>query len=88
LSPLALGKRGLKVLTQYVELFADLPKEIRRGLYTAKTGNLKIRVELTELDALQRMVMRAGRLLAVAGITSALLIGTSIFVSLTKKPKQ
>jgi ubiquinone biosynthesis protein len=84
LSPKALGRRGLKILTQYVELFADLPKEIRRGLYTAKTGNLKIRVELSELDALQRMVMRAGRLLAVAGITSALLIGTSIFVSLKK----
>ena len=88
LSPLALGKRGLKVLTQYVELFADLPKEIRRGLYTAKTGNLKIRVELTELDELQRMVMRAGRLLALAGITSALLIGGSIFMSLSKKPKE
>jgi hypothetical protein len=30
--------------------------------------------------------MRVGRLLAVAGITSALLIGTSIFMSLEKKP--
>ena len=36
LSPLALGKRGQKVFTQYVELFADLPKEIGRGLYTAR----------------------------------------------------
>ncbi|HKF69262.1 MAG TPA: hypothetical protein VKB36_22105, partial [Vicinamibacterales bacterium] len=87
LSPLALGKRGLKVFTQYLELFADLPKEIRRGIYTAKTGNLKIRVELSELDGLQRMVMRAGRLLAAAGVTSALLIATSIFVSSRNKPK-
>jgi hypothetical protein len=83
-----LGKRGLKVLTQYVELFADLPKEIRRGLYTAKTGHLKLRVELTELNELQRMVMRAGRLLAVAGIASAALIGASIFMSFSKKPKE
>jgi ubiquinone biosynthesis protein len=88
LSPLALGKRGLKVLTQYVELFADLPKEIRRGLYTAKTGHLKLRVELTELNELQRMVMRAGRLLAVASIASAALIGASIFMSFSKKPKE
>jgi hypothetical protein len=36
LSPLALGKRRLKVFTQYVELFADLPKAIGRGLYTAR----------------------------------------------------
>jgi ubiquinone biosynthesis protein len=88
LSPLALGKRGLKILTQYLELFADLPKEIRRGIYTAKTGHLKIRVELTELDELQRMVMRAGRLLAFAGITSAVLIGTSIFMSFARKSKE
>jgi ubiquinone biosynthesis protein len=87
LSPLALGRRGLKVLTQYVELFADLPKEIRRGLYTAKTGQMKLRVELTELDALQRVVMRAGRLFAVASITSALVIGGSIFFSLTRRSK-
>src|SRR5215468_2118073 len=59
LSPLALGKRGLKVFTQYLELFADLPKEIRRGIYTAKTGNLKLRVELSELHEVQRIVMRA-----------------------------
>jgi len=84
LSPQALGKRGLRLFTQYLELFADLPKEIRRGIYAAKSGNLKIRVELSQLDDLQHVVMRAGRLLALAGITSALLIGTSIVMSLRK----
>jgi ubiquinone biosynthesis protein len=88
LSPRALGKRGLRILTQYLELFADLPKEVRRGIYSAKSGNLKIRVEVSQLEELQRMVMRAGRLLAVAGITSALLVGASIFVSLTKRSKE
>jgi ubiquinone biosynthesis protein len=88
MSPRALGKRGLKVLTQYVELFADLPKEIRRGIYTAKTGNLKIRVELSQLDEMQRSFMRGARLLALAGITSAALIGGSILMALTRKPKE
>jgi hypothetical protein len=83
-----LGKRGLKVLTQYVELFADLPKEIRRGIYTVKTGNLKIRVESTQLDEMQRRFMRGARLLALAGITSAVLIGGSILMALTKKPRE
>jgi ubiquinone biosynthesis protein len=88
LSPLALGKRGLKVLTQYVELFADLPKEVRRGIYAAKSGNLKLRVELTKLDEVQRVVMRAGRLLAMAGITSALVIGGSIIMAFRNKSKE
>src|SRR5215470_17331717 len=56
LSPQALGKRGLKLFTQYLELFADLPKEIRRGIYSAKSGNLKIRVELTELHDLHNII--------------------------------
>ena len=84
LSPQALGKRGLKVLTQYLELFADLPKEIRRGIYAAKTGQLKIRVELSHSDELQHQVMRANRLLVMAGITAALLIGGSILMAFLK----
>ena len=84
LSLQALGQRGLKILTQYLELFADLPKEIRRGIYAAKTGHLKIRVELSQLDELQHLVMRANRLLAAAGITAALLIGGSIVIALTR----
>jgi len=88
LSPQALGRRGLKLFTQYLELFADLPKEIRRGLYTARSGNFKLRVELSQFDRIERAVMRAGRLLAVAGITSALVIGTSIVMGLKKNSKE
>jgi ubiquinone biosynthesis protein len=84
LSPEAVGKRGLKILTQYLELFADLPKEIRRGIYTAKTGHLKIREELSPSDELQHLVMSASRLLAVAVITAALLIGGSVLMAFLK----
>ena len=87
LSPRALGKRGLKLLSQYVELFADLPKEIRRGIYSAKSGHLKIRVEVNQLDELQRMFIRGARLMALAGITSALVIGASIMMSVSKRSK-
>jgi ubiquinone biosynthesis protein len=87
-SPQALGKRGLKILTQYLELFADLPKEIRRGIYATKTGHLKLRVELSQLDELQHVVMRANRLRAVASITAALLIGGSIVMSFRRKSRQ
>ena len=85
-SPKAIGKRGLKVLIQYLELFADLPKEIRRGIYTVKTGNLKFCIELTQLDELKHVLMRAISRLAVAAITAALVIGTSIVLALGKGP--
>jgi len=83
-SPQALGKRGLQLLTQYLELFADLPKEIRRGIYATKTGQLKIRVELSHSHELQHLVTRAIVLLVVAGIASALLIAGSIAMFLTR----
>lgn len=85
-SPKAIGKRGLKVLIQYLELFADLPKEIRRGIYTVKTGNLKFCIELTQLDELKHVLMRAISRLAVAAITAALVVGTSIVLALGKGP--
>jgi len=88
LSPRALGKRALKIATQYAELFADLPKEVRRGIYSVKTGNLKIRIELSQFEQLQRGVMRGARLLAMASIASAVVIGGAIVMMLKQKPKE
>ena len=85
-SPRALGERGLKVLTQYLELFADLPKEIRHGIQTVKTGNLRVRIDLNQLDNLQKHLTRASNRLAVSAITSALIVGTSIIVAFGKGP--
>lgn len=85
-SPQALGKRGLKVLLQYLELFADLPKEIRRGIYTVKTGNLKFRIDLNQLETLQKSLTRASNRLAVSAITSALIVGTSIIMAFGQGP--
>ena len=85
-SPEALGKKGLKVLLQYAELLADLPKEFRRGMYLMKSGNLKFRIDLEQLENLQRSLTRASNRIAVSGITASLVIGTSIVVALAKGP--
>ena len=85
-SPQALGKRGLKVLTQYLELFADLPKELRHGIQTIKTGKLKVGIELNQLENLQKRLTRASNRLAMSAITAALIVGTSIIVASGKGP--
>ena len=71
-SPRALGERGLK--------------EIRRGIQTVKTGNLRVRIDLNQLDNLQKHLTRASNRLAVSAITSALIVGTSIMVAFGKGP--
>jgi ubiquinone biosynthesis protein len=55
-SPKALARRGLKVLTQYLELFADLPKEILRGIHTVKAGNLRVRIDLNRGPVFETMI--------------------------------
>ena len=85
-SPQALGKRGLKVLMQYVELLTDLPKEIRRGIQSVKSGSLQVRIDLNHIDDLQKSLARASNRLAVALITAALVIGTAIVMSFAKGP--
>jgi ubiquinone biosynthesis protein len=85
-SPQALGKRGLKVLLQYVELLSDLPKEIRRGIQSVKSGSMQVRIDLNHLDDLQKSLARASNRLAVAVITAALVIGTAIVMSFAKGP--
>jgi len=85
-SPKALGKHGLRVLRQYSELLADLPKEVRRGMYMVKTGKLKFGLELNQLEEFNYVLMRAATRLAVAAITSALVIGTSIVMSFANGP--
>ncbi len=80
-SPQALGKRGLKVLTQYLELIADLPKEIRRGIQTVKSGNLRVQIDPNQLENLQKPLTRASNRLAVSAITSALILRISIIVA-------
>jgi len=88
LSPRAVGKKALKIVTQYAELFADLPKEIRRGIYSVKTGNLKVRIELSQFEQLQRGLMRSARLLALASLASAVVIGGAIVTVLKQRPKE
>ena len=31
-----------------------MPKEMRRGIQTVKTGNLRVRIDLNQLDNLQK----------------------------------
>jgi ubiquinone biosynthesis protein len=80
-SPRSLGKRWLKILFQYLDLFSDLPKEVRRAMHIFKTGDLKVRVEMPQMERLQKATTLAANRLAVAAITAALIVGTSIVVA-------
>ena len=85
-SPMALAKRGQKTLLEYVEFLSDLPKEIRRLMQSAQGGKLQVQVDMHHLDDFSRRVTRFSNRIAVATITAALIIGTSLVMSLAEGP--
>ena len=85
-SPMALAKRGQKTLLEYVEFLSDLPKEIRRLMQSAQRGKLQVQVDMHHLDDFSRRVTRSSNRIAVAAITAALIIGTSLVMSLAEGP--
>jgi hypothetical protein len=56
--------------------------------YSVKTGNLKVRIELSQFEQLQRGLMRSARLLALASLASAVVIGGAIVTVLRQRPKE
>lgn len=85
-SPQNLAKRGFKVLAEAAEFLGELPKELHRLLTQAQDGKLRVQVEIHQLDDFTKRISRLGNRLAMAAITSALILGTSIVMSLATGP--
>lgn len=85
-SPQALTKRGLKILLEAAEFLGDLPKELRRLMTLAQKGKIRIQVDVHQLDDFGQRLTRSSNRIAVAAITSALILGTSIVMSLAEGP--
>jgi len=81
-----LAKRGFKVLAEAAEFLGELPKELHRLLNQTQDGKLRVQIEIHQLDDFQKSLARASNRLAVAAITSALIIGTAIVMSFAKGP--
>jgi ubiquinone biosynthesis protein len=85
-SPQNLAKRGFKVLAEAAEFLGELPKELHRLITQAQDGKLRVQVEIHQLDDFTKRISRLGNRLAMAAITSALILGTSIVMSLATGP--
>jgi len=85
-SPQNLAKRGFKILAEAAEFLGELPKELHRLLNQAQDGKLRMTVEVHQLDTITQQITRLGNRLAIAAITSALILGTSIVMSFATGP--
>jgi ubiquinone biosynthesis protein len=85
-TPEAITKRGLRSLTNMLEIFGSLPQDLRRLLRAAKRGALQVNVDITRLENFGRQVDKSASRITVGLITAALIVGSSIVMTVSGGP--
>ena len=85
-SPDALAKRGWHSLISTINLLTGLPRDLRRLMASARHGALQIKVDISRLDNFAERLDRAASRLTVGTVTAALIIGSSIVMTVEGGP--
>ncbi|QID19747.1 ubiquinone biosynthesis protein UbiB [Nitrogeniibacter mangrovi] len=85
-APTAVARRGWRALASAATLLASLPRDIRTLLRAAQRGRLQVQVDVPPLDRFGERMDKASNRLALAILTAALIVGSSIVISVEKEP--
>lgn len=80
--PRALARRGWRTLTSTLGLIANLPKDLRQILRSARRGKLQIQVDVIPLKQFGERLDRAASRLALSIVTAALIVGSAIVMNI------
>lgn len=84
--PEELAKRGWRSLIGLSDIMTSIPQDLRRLLRSLRSGALKINVDLMRLNHFGLQLDRAASRLTIGLITSALIIGSSIVMTVSGGP--
>ena len=84
--PAALVARGRRQLGEYLALVGSLPRDLRRLLKEARRGRMKLELDLKRLDHFGHQLSRSANRLTVGIVTAALIVGTSIVMTVSGGP--
>jgi ubiquinone biosynthesis protein len=79
--PQAIAKRGWRNVSSLLTLATDLPRDLSRLLREARRGRVKIDLDLKRLDHFGHQLDQSTNRLTLGIITSALIIGSSIVMT-------
>jgi ubiquinone biosynthesis protein len=85
-APAALAKRGWRALGAAAAILAQLPQDLRQLLRSARSGRLQVHVDLTRLTRFGNQIERAANRLTVGVVTAALIVGSSIIMTIEGGP--
>lgn len=84
--PAALASRGWQTLSRAMALAGQLPHDLTRLLRNARRGRVQVGIELAHLKRVGDQLDRAANRLAMALVISALIIGSSIVMTVKGGP--
>lgn len=76
--PQALMRKGWNLLSDNVDILSSLPRELHGLAQTARRGQLRVGMDVQQLDPLARNVSRAANRLSLGLITSACILGAAV----------
>ncbi|MHB9101422.1 MAG: ABC1 kinase family protein, partial [Sulfuricella sp.] len=85
-TPAALLKRGWRAAGEALALIADLPHDLSRLLRAARRGRLEIHIDVTHLKHVGNQLDSAANRLAIGIVVAALIIGSSIVMTVSGGP--
>ena len=85
-SPRAMAKRGQKVIVKSLDILASLPENLRAILRSARTGNIKVNIDIERLKHLGDQLDHSANRLTIGIVIAALIIGSSIVMTVNGGP--
>jgi len=84
--PRALARRGWRAAGEAVNLLQSLPRELRQLLQTVRKGRFNVHIDLYRLKRFGEQVEHSINRLTIGIITAALIIGSSIVMTVSGGP--
>jgi ubiquinone biosynthesis protein len=84
--PRAVARRGWRAASDALSLLQSLPRELRQLLQTVRTGRFNVHIDLDRLKRFGEQVEHSINRLTVGIVTAALIIGSSIVMTVSGGP--
>jgi ubiquinone biosynthesis protein len=84
--PRRLARRGLRATRLLFDTLAELPRDLRELVRSARSGRLQVHVDLTRLDRFGNQLDRAASRLAIGIVTAAFIVGSAIVMTVEGGP--
>jgi len=85
-APDVLARKGWQAVASGLDILTGLPQDLRQLLRSARSGRLQVNVDVTRLQRFGSQLDRAASRLTMGVVIAALIIGSSIVMSVERGP--